>query len=100
MNPHSNRSSAALAIEVCGLLMALMVVAPSQLAADERDCNRSGARYNTAINDVQYALGSFSSCVASSRGINDCSKQFDRLKSADSDFEDAVSSYQSDCKVK
>lgn len=86
------------AIQVCALLAGLMVLAPSRVVGDERDCNQSASRYNMALNDIQYSIGAFQTCVASSRGVSDCSKVFDRLKSADDDFHDAVSSFRSHCK--
>lgn len=86
------------AIQVCTLSIGLLVFAPARTIADQADCDRAASRYNAAVNNVGLALQRFSSCTASSGGRDNCSREFNRLKSADDDFEDAVSSYRSDCK--
>lgn len=93
-----NRSSALSAIQICCLSAGLAMAAPSPLLADQKDCTRSVARYDAALNTVQAAVGRFSACAASSAGRENCSREFDRLSSANDDYKDAVSDYRSDCK--
>ena len=93
-----NRSSVLAAIAICGLSAGLVMLTPSQLLADQKDCTRSVARYDAALNNVQAAVGRFSACTASSAGRENCSREFDRLNSANDDYKDAVSDYRSDCK--
>jgi hypothetical protein len=52
------------------------------------DCSDATNTYNSAISDVSDTL---------SNGSDDCSSEFRRLKNAQSDFEAAVSAYQSEC---
>ena len=86
------------AIQVGILSMGLLASAAPRLVADEEDCACAASRYNATLNDVGLALQRFSGCTATSGGRDKCSREFHRLKSADDDFEDAVSSYRSDCK--
>ena len=53
--------------------------------------------YNSAIPDVSDALKRYTRCLSSSNGHDDCSSEFRRLKNAQSDFESAVSGYESEC---
>jgi hypothetical protein len=39
----------------------------------------------------------YTRCLSGSQGQNDCYSEFRRLKSAQGDFESAVSEYQSEC---
>jgi len=98
MNWRLNRSSLSAAMAFCGLLASLMAVAPSQLFADEADRNRSVTRYNAALNNVGIAVQRYSSCTGASAGRNECKREFNLLKSAADDYQDAVSDYRSDCK--
>ena len=98
MNWRSKRSSVSAALKICSLSLGLAVLAPSALIADENDCARSTTRYNAALNNVQSTLGRFQACTASSAGRDNCSREFDRLKSAGDDYKDAVSNFRSDCK--
>jgi hypothetical protein len=61
------------------------------------ECQEAISQYNSALEDISATLRRYASCVSDSRGHDDCSSQFRRLKSAQSDFEDAVSKYGSEC---
>ena len=61
------------------------------------DCGDATSTYNSAISDVSDALRRYSRCLSSSNGHDDCSSEFRRLKNAQSDFESAVSQYESEC---
>lgn len=92
------QSTVCAALQICCLSLGLTILAPSPLHADQQDCARSTTRYDAALNNVQSMLGRYSACTASSAGREDCSREFDRLKSAGDDYQDAVSDYRSDCK--
>jgi hypothetical protein len=78
---------------VLGLALVL-VLGTSAMA----DCGDAVDRYNSAISDVSYALRRYANCVSDSRGQDDCYSEFRRLKSAQDDFESAVSSYKLECR--
>lgn len=79
-----------------GILVAIMIAAvPS--AAIASDCGDAVDRYNSALNDVSYALKRYTSCLSVSGGHDDCSSEFRRLKYAQSDLETAVSDISSYC---
>lgn len=61
------------------------------------DCQWAVDRYNSALSDVSYAVSRYASCVGSSRGFDDCSMEFLRLKNAQSDFDQAIMAYRFDC---
>jgi hypothetical protein len=65
--------------------------------ADTAACKDAIDQYNSARSDIADTLKRYASCVASSDGHDDCSSEFRRLKSAQDDFESAVSEYESEC---
>ncbi len=65
--------------------------------ADPDECQDAITHYNTAKSDLADALPVYVNCLSDSKGHDDCSAEFSQLQSAQSDFEDAVSEYQSDC---
>jgi hypothetical protein len=73
----------------------VLIVVPTHAAM--ADCNDATDTYNSAISDVSAALRRYNLCLASSKGHDDCSSEFRRLKNAQSDFESAVSEYESEC---
>ncbi len=76
----------------------LLVVAAAPVAvADSEDCREAVQSYESALNDVSYALQQYGRCLSNSEGQDDCSSEFSRLRSAHSDFESAVSDYQAEC---
>ncbi len=61
------------------------------------DCNWAVSSYNSAVSDIEMRLKRYTQCLANSQGADDCSSEFRRLRSAQSDFESAVSDYQLNC---
>ena len=61
------------------------------------DCNMAISSYNSALDDISTYLKRYTRCLDSSNGTDDCSSEFRRLRSAQSDFESAVSEYQLYC---
>ena len=80
-----------------GLLLTSAFVVGPTARADTTDCKEAVDAYNTSVDTISGYLKRYSSCVGSSKGHDDCSSEFRRLRSAQSDFESAVSAYQSDC---
>jgi len=78
------------------VIAALCVTAP-MAHADTAECREAVDRYNEAIGEVANALRAYSRCVSDSRRHDDCSIEFSRLRSAQDDFETAVSDYESEC---
>jgi hypothetical protein len=65
--------------------------------AGPSECADAVSQYNSAADGISTTLRRYASCVVSSKGHDDCSTEFRRLKSAQSDFESAVSEYESEC---
>jgi type II secretory pathway pseudopilin PulG len=61
------------------------------------DCQSSIDDYNSALDEISNRIKKYVNCLNSSNGWDDCSHEFRRLKSAQSDFESAVSDYQTNC---
>ena len=61
------------------------------------DCESAIDDYNAAIDEVNRRLKKYVRCLNNSDGYDDCSTKFRRLRRAHSDFESAVSDYQSYC---
>ena len=61
------------------------------------ECQEAIEGYNAAVDEIDYRLKKYVGCLSESQGQDDCYTEFRRLKSAQSDFESAVSDYQSEC---
>lgn len=70
-------------------------IAPARASMSE--CRDAIDRYNTIIGDIPNLLRSYTNCVSSSRGHDDCTSEFESLRSTQDDFESAVSDYESEC---
>jgi hypothetical protein len=75
-----------------------MSVLLSLVVSVEADCSSAVSQYNSVVGDIDSYLRRYARCVGDSRGMDDCSSEFRRLRSAQSDFEDAVSRYGSECR--
>ena len=80
------------------LFFAFVFAGTQFAAAGQRECQVAIDRYNSAIEDVSSKLRRYASCVSNSRGNDDCLSEFRRLRSAHSEFEDAVGDYQRECR--
>jgi hypothetical protein len=65
---------------------------------DAAKCRSAVDRYNTARNDIASFVRDYAGCVSYSRSDEDCSVEFGRLKSAQTELESAVSDSRSSCK--
>jgi hypothetical protein len=79
------------------VLSAAIVLTVPMIHAATANCSDATDTYNSAISDVSEALKRYTRCLSSSNGHDDCSSEFRRLKNAQSDFESAVSEYESEC---
>lgn len=66
-------------------------------SATPEECQEAISEYKSALSDISAAVQVYTSCVSDSRGHDDCSSEFETLKAAQDDFEDAVSKYGSEC---
>jgi hypothetical protein len=80
---------------VCGTFFSIIFAQPT--VANPQACRDAIDSYKSAISDVSTALRTYASCVSDSQGHDDCSSEFSSLRSAQDDFESAVSEYQSEC---
>jgi hypothetical protein len=80
---------------VTGMVLALCLTARSR--ADPTECQDAITEYKSARSDISTALQIYVNCLSSNDGHDDCSSEFQGLKSAQDDFEDAVSKYESEC---
>ena len=76
---------------------AILLAHAQAAAAGPQQCGDAVDQYNSAASEVSDALRLYASCLSSSEGRDDCSSEFASLTSAQSDFESAVSNYQSEC---
>jgi len=65
--------------------------------ADTDACRGATYVFKSVRESVGDYLRRYASCVSRSNGHNDCSSEFSRLRSAQDDFESAVSQYNREC---
>jgi len=65
--------------------------------ANPVQCKQAAESYNSVLDDISTDLKKYSRCVSDSQGHDDCSSDFRKLKSAQSDYEMAVANYASEC---
>jgi hypothetical protein len=79
----------------CGIAFSTITMIGTR--ADPEECREAISQYNSAKSDVADALKLYAACVSDSDGHDDCSSEFSTLRSAQDDFESAVSEYESNC---
>jgi hypothetical protein len=84
------------------LCIAILIVvsaagSPQRATADPEECQEAIEEYKSAISDASAALTLYTSCISDSKGHDDCSSEFEGIRSAQDDFESTVSKYQSEC---
>jgi hypothetical protein len=79
------------------LPIALLISSGTGTKADPEQCRSAIDQYNSAKRDVADELRRYANCIRDSDGHDDCSSEFSRLRSAQDDFESAVSEYESNC---
>ncbi len=75
-----------------------LVASAPRAAADADDCRRAVEEYNSTLNELSDYIVRYNRCVGSSRGTDDCSLEFRRVKNAQFDFESNVSDHQIYCR--
>lgn len=81
--------------------LSIIVAASLSICASmpaKADCSSAISSYNSAVIDIDSYLKRYTRCLGSSNGSDDCSSEFRRLRSAQNDFESAVSEYQAYCR--
>lgn len=61
------------------------------------DCRVATDAYNSTIDELAFTLKRYARCVSESKGSDDCSLEFRRLRNAQGDFESAVSAVGTEC---
>jgi hypothetical protein len=79
------------------ILCAASISMPQNSWAGPTECQDAIAEYKSAMSEVSTALHTYSDCLSIDDGHDDCSTEFESLKSAHEDLESAVSSYGSEC---
>ena len=79
------------------LSVALALCFTTRSRADPTECQEAVSEYKSAREDIATALQAYANCLSGNDGHDDCSSEFGTLKSAQDDFEDAVSKYESEC---
>jgi hypothetical protein len=74
-----------------------LILSASAARSGTDECAEALDKYNSVLSDLSDTLRGYARCVSDSKGRDDCALEFGRLKSAQDDFESAVSDYQSDC---
>jgi uncharacterized protein YjfI (DUF2170 family) len=77
--------------------LALFLGSVAITTADTEECQDAVGQLRSAKSDLADPLKEYVACVRDSDGADDCSIEFSNLKSAQDDFESAVSDYASDC---
>jgi hypothetical protein len=82
---------------VVALCLILLFCLMSRSQADPAECQEAISDYKSAKGDISTALQAYIDRVSNNDGHDDCSSEFSTLQSAQEDFEDAVSQYESEC---
>jgi hypothetical protein len=80
-----------------GASIVILAISAFAANADPAECRQAIHEYNSAMAEVSDALRHYARCISDSQGHDDCSTEFSSLKSAQDDFESAVSDYESEC---
>lgn len=96
--PYPGRTLRRRQIRSLTIMIAAAGVICTSVKPAKADCNLAISSYNSALSDIENYLRRYTRCLNSSDGADDCSSEFRRLRSAQSDFESAVSEYQLYCR--
>jgi hypothetical protein len=79
------------------LALGIALLSGIPATADTEACRSATYVFRSARESVGDYLRRYASCVSRSNGHNDCSREFSRLRSAQDDFELAVSDFDREC---
>ena len=96
-NNHYSRNPAGDRMARVLFMILFFALAPKIAAADPAGCRNAAEEVESAQSEIASALSTYSSCVASTDGRDDCSSEFSSLQSSHSDLESAVSDFESEC---
>ena len=83
-------------IKLIGVVCLVLALAGATAAlADE--CGDAVRDYNSVLSRLTDAMERFSTCVADSKGLKDCAKEFGQLHSLHRQFSSVVAIYSKDC---
>ena len=83
--------------KVIGAALGIALLTGVAATADSEACRGATYVFKSARESVGDYLRRYASCVSRSNGHNNCSNEFSRLRSAQDDFEAAVSGYDREC---
>jgi hypothetical protein len=75
-------------IKSFGIMLAVLALAEPVSASE---CPSAISSFNSAVDEVATRLKRYASCIGESRGRDDCSSEFRKMKNAQDEFEFAVS---------
>ena len=85
-------------IKVVGAVaLTIVLLAGVSAMADREACRGAILTFKSAKGSVGDYLRRYASCVSQSNGHDDCSREFSGLRSAQDNFELAVSDFDRDC---
>jgi hypothetical protein len=84
-------------IQLCAVT-AMLFSSASYSYASNSECSEAREKWSAARSDIRSKLRRYASCIDGNNGSDDCYSEFRRLKSAQSDFESAISDIRSDCR--
>ena len=77
--------------------LTIVLLAGVSATADPEACRGAIRTFKSARSSVGDYLRRYASCVSQSNGHDDCSREFSGLRSAQDNFELAVSDFDRDC---
>jgi hypothetical protein len=82
-------------VKLCAVAVGTSLLFPISAWPDA--CSDTVDRFGLAVRQIDFPLRQFAMCVSYSKGRDDCSSEFRRVRSVYDDFEVAVSRYRRDC---
>ena len=79
------------------LALLITAVPSAAIRADVDDCREAIRAFKSARAEIASNVQAYVDCVSGSDGHDNCSSEFETLKSAHDEFEDGVSKYESEC---
>ncbi len=83
---------------LASLFMVPLLTSEAFAQGNNYACRSAINEYNAAVEEISSTIRRYANCVSNSQGQDDSYSEFRRMKSAQDDFEMAVSSYQMSCR--
>jgi hypothetical protein len=84
-----------LRVKVYTVLLGGLLLIPVSAWPDA--CSDAVDRFSLSVRQIDWPIRQFASCVSYSKGRDDCSSEFRRVRSAYDDFDAAVGRYRREC---